>query len=1085
MTTTDGSAALRSATAPPPPQAHPTPVARRSEPADTGTNRQRKPAGWLGPLASLRLTVVLMLLSVGLIFFGTLAQTRAGIWQVMAEYFRSWYVAVPLDLIVPADMELPGVLPWPGGATLGVLLLANLLAAHSVRFKLAATGGKLALGGLVTLLGIAAILVAFLYPPVTNVLATHGVVLLFALGSLFFVPLMLGAWLMFGRRFGVVLIHASLILLLVGEFVTAWVAEEAQMPIYTGQSLNWVQDIREAELAVMRPVLDNAGNETDERAVTAIRQAALADAADAGTLFDLAGTGLQLRVDRFMPNAGLVSRGNAPNAPAQATVGWGLDRVFAQPLPPVSGVGEQRVDQAAAVVSILDAGGQLVERVLVAVGMELRVAPYRPVVQRVDTPAGPIELVLRFKRTYLPYAVQLDEFRHDLYPGSDVPKNFSSAVTLVNDAGETERDALIRMNEPLRFGGKTFFQSGWIPGPDNLPGTDRGSVLQVVDNPGWTVPYIAVIVGGLGLTAHFLMALVGYLQRERVSTTRKASPGSIDTNPNRPRWPIAAATFGALAVSAAVLWPTAPKHADHGAFDLDSFGIAVVSYGGRFKPWDALARDTLVTINGRERVERDGQSIAPTQWLLDAITQRGGETDRVFRVDHPDLKHLIGVADFDRKRFSYTEIAPHLQEISRQSQAASATPSGQRTAFERAVLDLGNHVALFQGLVTLTDPHAVALTDANPETGEGWVSLPEAVTAGTLPGDAALVGNAIKAYGEGDAATFNDSVAAWRQSQIDRFPSLARKAEVESAFHVFKPFLRAEMLYVLAGLCVFVSWLVAPRALLLASLMLLTVALVVHTLGLGIRVYLSGRPPVTNLYGSAVFVGWGVVLLGIVMERITKFGLGYLTAAVTGFCTLLVARGLDDGDTMTVLQAVLDTNFWLATHVIVITLGYSAMFVAALVGAAYLALGAYTRALKKAKDRRAIEAAMFGVTCFALLLSFVGTILGGIWADQSWGRFWGWDPKENGALMIVLWAAVVIHARLGGMVKGPGIAGLSVLGAVVTLWSWFGVNMLGVGLHSYGFMDSALFWMLVAVAVLCAIASIALIPQRRWASLSG
>ena len=100
---------------------------------------------------------------------------------------------------------------------------------------------------------------------------------------------------------------------------------------------------------------------------------------------------------------------------------------------------------------------------------------------------------------------------------------------------------------------------------------------------------------------------------------------------------------------------------------------------------------------------------------------------------------------------------------------------------------------------------------------------------------------------------------------------------------------------------------------------------------------------------------------------------------------------------------------------------------------------------------------VYGIVCFATFFSFVGTVLGGIWADQSWGRFWGWDPKENGALIIVLWNAIILHARWGGMVQQRGLMCLAIFGNVVTAWSWFGVNMLGVGLHSYGFTEAAFF----------------------------
>src|SRR5207245_1574701 len=178
-------------------------------------------------------------------------------------------------------------------------------------------------------------------------------------------------------------------------------------------------------------------------------------------------------------------------------------------------------------------------------------------------------------------------------------------------------------------------------------------------------------------------------------------------------------------------------------------------------------------------------------------------------------------------------------------------------------------------------------------------------------------------------------------------------------------------------------------------------------------------------------------------------------------------------DTMEMLRAVLDTNFWLATHVVVVTLGYASTFVAGLLGFLYIVLGVFTpllshklrppgaepvanaRGLALAKGvssesvgtdiGKALTKMVYGIVCFATLFSFTGTVLGGIWADQSWGRFWGWDPKENGALMIVIWNALILHARWGGLVQQRGMAVLAVLGNIITAWSWFGVNMLSVG----------------------------------------
>ncbi len=153
------------------------------------------------------------------------------------------------------------------------------------------------------------------------------------------------------------------------------------------------------------------------------------------------------------------------------------------------------------------------------------------------------------------------------------------------------------------------------------------------------------------------------------------------------------------------------------------------------------------------------------------------------------------------------------------------------------------------------------------------------------------------------------------------------------------------------------------------------------------------------------------------------------------------------------MRAVLNSNFWLATHVVSITLGYSAQFLAGFLAIAFIVFRALGRLSQE--QAKQLTKMVYLVICVATFLSFVGTVLGGIWADQSWGRFWGWDPKENGALMIVLWDAIILHARWAGYVSSFGLMNLALIANIITSFSWFGVNMLGVGLHSYGFMESA------------------------------
>ena len=143
--------------------------------------------------------------------------------------------------------------------------------------------------------------------------------------------------------------------------------------------------------------------------------------------------------------------------------------------------------------------------------------------------------------------------------------------------------------------------------------------------------------------------------------------------------------------------------------------------------------------------------------------------------------------------------------------------------------------------------------------------------------------------------------------------------------------------------------------------------------------------------------------------------------------------------------------------------------------------GVFTTTMTK-DDFRTMGKMIYGIVCFALLFSFVGTVLGGLWADYSWGRFWGWDPKENGALLIVIWNALILHARWCGLVQQRGMAVLAVGGNIVTTWSWWGVNMLGVGLHAYA-ESTGLWYMLAFMASMLAVIAIGLTPLKYWPGL--
>src|SRR6185437_2942859 len=376
------------------------------------------------------------------------------------------------------------------------------------------------------------------------------------------------------------------------------------------------------------------------------------------------------------------------------------------------------------------------------------------------------------------------------------------------------------------------------------------------------------------------------------------------------------------------------------------------------------------------------------------------------------------------------------------------------------------------------------------------------------------------AFKAGDVAQFNQAVTDYRAALAPNFSRPLSKARWEVFFNQMQPFYAAMVIYVLAGVLALVYWIYMSETLRRTAVWLVGLALVIHTTGLLFRMALEGRPPVTNLYSSAIFIGWGACILGLVLEGFWKNSIGICVSSCVGFITLIIAHHLAlAGDTMEMMRAVLDTNFWLATHVVVVTLGYASTFVAGFLGILYIVMGFFTpnltrptsktraqltgvalagavktggsstrtsltvsEAAQKGELHKSLTKMIYGIVCFATLFSFVGTVLGGIWADQSWGRFWGWDPKENGALIIVLWNALILHLRWGGIIRERGLVNCAIFGNIVTSWSWFGVNMLGIGLHSYGFMEAAFWWLIAFVISQLALIGLGCMPLKFWKS---
>ena len=263
-------------------------------------------------------------------------------------------------------------------------------------------------------------------------------------------------------------------------------------------------------------------------------------------------------------------------------------------------------------------------------------------------------------------------------------------------------------------------------------------------------------------------------------------------------------------------------------------------------------------------------------------------------------------------------------------------------------------------------------------------------------------------------------------------------------------FTNSLVFYLLGFILLGISWMIKPIIFINVAFCSIIIGFCLHTLGIYLRMVIMSRPPISTLYETVIFVGVVIVLISLIIEYIRKDGLGIFIGSISGSLLHYVGFGYAaDGDTLEMLVAVLNSNFWLATHVTTIILGYGTSLMAGLIGHIYLI--EKIRVPKDSVRLKSIYNNMFGVTLIALFFTLFGTILGGIWADQSWGRFWGWDPKENGALLIVLWQLMMVHMRLSGLAKPDKFALGMVLNNIVVIMAWFGVNLLSIGLHSYGF----------------------------------
>ena len=663
-------------------------------------------------------------------------------------------------------------------------------------------------------------------------------------------------------------------------------------------------------------------------------------------------------------------------------------------------------------------------------------------VDQVELPQGD-----RMHERELPFDIRLNRFVPEFYPGTSKPKSYESQVTIFPESGG-HYDAVIRMNEPLRVSGWTLYQMSW--GQDSLHPGRLISILRASHNPLEQMPKWSSYIIAVGLLWHFALVFGRYLRRKPEQKQEKEpvpeqSRGNADGAGKGKRWRLVgicvlvAGIFavGMLAARPSVHTVRVERYTPWSSSLVEKVEGMAVQDGGRVKPASTYAGFHLLRTLGRRSFSIEtpdgGKKLTPVEWMLDCMFRpEFAEQYPVFLVNREEVVrrlHLPDQAD-KRKKYSYAQIAGQWEEMSRAVREIRMLGETQLTEAQKEILALSRNFDVVRGWmlgsrIMLEDPAAMERMEFPrwfPASGrdeeQEWTAVPGKGAGAFLAMASLMERKAIEEEGPkgGELRAKAENLLMERLVQ----PNEAASAGERNALNREIFYYRLDPLYV--SLAVFVA----------AFVFLVVCALV-----------------------AELFSKKGIVLAaGLILGALScQMGIMYESSQAV--------------DHMDPLVAILRSNFLLSTHVITIVLGYAAGLLAAVLSHVYL-LASPLRLIGR-KTEQSLDRMAYGILCFSLVFTLVGTVFGGIWGNESWGRFWGWDPKENGALMIVLWQLVVLHARKAGWLSPWLLHFSNVLGGVIIAFAWWGVNMLGVGLHSYGFTSgrNALDIFYWSEAVLC------------------
>ncbi len=538
----------------------------------------------------------------------------------------------------------------------------------------------------------------------------------------------------------------------------------------------------------------------------------------------------------------------------------------------------------------------------------------------------------------------------------------------------------------------------------------------------------------------------------------------------------------ALFLATAAALPAAPP-----AAELSPWESLVVQDSGRRKPIGTFGHEVLVKIAGRDPVRtKDGETFNGSAFAFSQLfATRDWREEPMVLVSYRPLVEALGL-DASRKRFSRQELAGATKLTAFSQEAATLRQAGEPVPrLNTEAQTVLGRLQLFDALGATT-AFLLAPPPPGSPVGSPWLSIDQLAAAYPPEKSAPIVQdlrNLNVAGREGDNAAFD----AAAQRLVDDLRALnpevyppAAVVDRENFYNRLKPFDTAMWLLIPASLLLLAGARHGARHWLLrGGVALSAVSLGFMLYGLFLRVLIAERAPVTNMYESVVWVAMGTVLFGLIFYAVYRNRLMLLSALPVSFLCLLLVRSLPVAmpARLDPLVPVLRDNFWLTVHVLTITLSYAAFALA--LGFAHVILWRYIRKPEAAEAIRPLHEWLYRMMFVGLILLAVGTILGGVWANYSWGRFWGWDPKETWALIALLMYVVAIHGKMAGWWGDFGIAVAAVVNFAGIIMAWYGVNyVLGAGLHSYGFGVGGEEYVLAFLALEAAYVGLAVVRHR-------